>query len=376
MIGAWILEEVIIMNNSLNEKYQRLKTFIYRERGNDISIYMVILFHLPLKLLSKSYSKFVVLINELFMNKLFNISRFKNFQNLHRNRLNNHFYVIVMPDILHFLKPCLKLIPENINIFLILNGTSSWEEKYLRDNYAYYPIFKLITFPHSSLLHGTLLNLLIENNQSNFGIMDHDLYIFNKEIFDKLIFNKDECVIGTFKLINKKSELTFPTTHFMFFNVSLIKKIMVKYRIGAQIYTKIPARLKNKLSTINLGYNNFLKDYLHYFDTFNMILAMAFYEKLSVKILKLNDKDLCHIGGTSSFARWYSPTAPDNLYLAYLNIKLLEMPQNSLIKQRYSFLYPKFNSSNDVYKCFPKNLSFLEFVVIVNRVITRIEQHT
>jgi hypothetical protein len=308
MIGIWILEEVIIMNNSLNEKYQRLKTFIYRERGNDISIYMVILFHLPLKLLSKSYSKFVVLINELFMNKLFNISRFKNFQNLHRNRLNNHFYIIVMPNVLHFLKPCLKLIPKNKNIFLILNGTRSWEEKYLREYYAYYPIFKLITFPHSSLSHGTLLNLLIENNQSNFGIMDHDLYIFNKEIFNKLIFNKDECVIGAFKLMNKKSALTFPTTNFMFLNVSLIKKIMVKYKIGAQIYTKIPSRLKNKLSTINLGYNNFLKDYLYYFDTFNMILAMAFYEKLSVKILKLNDKDLCHIGGTSSFARLYSPT--------------------------------------------------------------------
>jgi hypothetical protein len=78
---------------------------------------------------------------------------------------------------------------------------------------------------------------------------------------------------------------------------------MVKYRIGAQIYTKIPSRLKNKLATINLGYNNYLKDYLDFFDTFNMILAMAFYEKLSVKILKLNDKDLCHIGGTSKEGR-------------------------------------------------------------------------
>ncbi len=140
MIGIWILEEVIIMNNILNEKYQRLKTFIYRELGKDISIYMVILFHLPLRLLAKSFSNYAVLINVLLMNKLFNKSRFKNFQNLHRNRLNNHFYIIVMPNILHFLKPCLNLIPKNKNIFLILNGTRSWEEKYLRDNYAYYPI--------------------------------------------------------------------------------------------------------------------------------------------------------------------------------------------------------------------------------------------
>ena len=141
------------MNNSLNIKYQRLKTFIYRKRGKDISIYMVILFHIPLRLLSKSYSTFEVLINEFFMNKFFNISRFKNFQYLHRNRLNNHFYIIVMPNVLHFLKPCLKLIPKNKNIFLILNGTKSWEERYLRENYAYYPIFKLITFPFSSLSH-------------------------------------------------------------------------------------------------------------------------------------------------------------------------------------------------------------------------------
>jgi hypothetical protein len=273
-----------------------------------------------------------------------------------------------MPNILHFLKPCLKLIPKNVNIFLILNGTRSWEEKYLRENYAYYPIFKLITFPYSSFSHGILLNLLIENNQSNFGIMDHDLYIFNKEIFNKLTFNKDECVISAFKETNKKAALTYPTTHFMFFNVSLIKKIMVKYGIGAQTYTIIPSRLKNKLSTINLGYNNWLKDYSYRFDTFNMILAMAFYEKLSVKILKLNDKDLCHIGATSY--------APDLLFLTYLNMKLLEMPQNSSIKQKYSFLYSKFTSSNDVFKLFPNKLSYLGFVAIVNRLITRIEQYT
>jgi hypothetical protein len=152
---------------------------------------------------------------------------------------------------------------------------------------------------------------------------------------------------------------------------------MVKYRIGAQIYTKIPSRLINKLSTINLGYNNFLKDYLHYSDAFNMILAMAFYEKLSVKILKLNDEDICHISGTSSsFPRWYSPTSPNSLYLTYLNMKLLEMPQNSLIKQRYSFLYSKFNSSNDVYECFPKKSFSLVFVANVNKLITRIEQYT
>jgi len=66
--------------------------------------------------------------------------------------------------------------------------------------------------------HGTVLNLLLRTNDSNFGIIDHDLFLFNPQIFDDLSFKKDECVIGAFKLINTRAQLSFPTTHFMFFN--------------------------------------------------------------------------------------------------------------------------------------------------------------
>ena len=75
---------------------------------------------------------------------------------------------------------------------MILNGTAGWEENYLRKNFNGYPSFKLITFPHSSLSHGSVLNLLLGNNDSNFGIIDHDLFMFNPQIFDELDFKEDE----------------------------------------------------------------------------------------------------------------------------------------------------------------------------------------
>ena len=46
-------------------------------------------------------------------------------------------------------------------------------------------------------------------------------------MFDELSFQADECVIGAFKLENEKAGLTFPTTHFMFFNIDLLKKLMI-----------------------------------------------------------------------------------------------------------------------------------------------------
>ena len=93
---------------------------------------------------------------------------------------------------------------------------------------------------------------------------------------------------------------------------------------------------------------------------------MAFYEKLSARILNLDREDVYHLGGTSY--------ATDSLYHTYINLKLLEMPQNSLIKKKYSFLCSKFTTSNDVLECFPKTVSLFEFVKRIDTLIRRIGQ--
>jgi len=54
------------------------------------------------------------------------------------------------------------------------------------------------------------------------------------------------------------------------------------------------------LQEMNLGYDNFLKDYLHFFDPFNMIYAMAAYEGYTAKILKMDQDDMVHLGGKTT----------------------------------------------------------------------------
>jgi len=329
----------------------------------------VLFLHLPKRIFYRLYSFLPYYINRYIYNKIFNYQNFKIFQNNNKEKLGNHFYIIVMPNILQFLVPCIKLIPPKINVLLILNNTTRSEEKYLRDNHPTYPIFKLKTFINSTLSHGDVLNLLLLNNENNFGIIDHDLYIFNGHIFNNLIFEQNEIVLGAFKVTNKKAKLAFPTTHFMFFNVNLIKEIMFKYKIGAQVYRKIPLHLKDKLSSIKLGYSNFLKEHLNFFDTFNLIMAMAFYEKLTAKFIDSTSfEDLYHIGATSG--------GDYGLYLAYINLKLMELPENYQLKELYSDRFAKYGNSENIKKLLPKNAHTLEFLREIDNFIQRLEEHT
>lgn len=348
--------------------FRDLQEWIYLEKKRGSSLSGIFLVSLPLKALYKLYSLIASLINNLLLIHLFNSKRFQEFQNFYKNKLGNHFYIIVMPNILHYFIPCIKLIPKNINLFFILNGTDKREDDFLRNLCKNYPIFKLKLLPHSCLSHGRLLNLLITYNQSNFGIIDHDLYIFNKDIFSQLKFDSNEFIIGIYKITNTVSQLTFPITQFLFFNIIIIKNIMRKYKIGAQKYRRIPSHLTKKLSTLNLGYHNFLKPHLNYFDTLNLIMAMAFYEGLSAKMLNLDIfEDIAHLGGTSH--------GPDNLYRTYRTLKFLEIPQNHLLREIYSERFSVFGSSKDMVKLLPDNKTTLSYTQQTDQLIEKLGKY-
>ena len=295
--------------------HRKLQDIFQRERQPGDTFFRA-LFRVPIKGVSILGAK---LINNGILNKLFNYPRFTRFQDQQRHLLGNHFYVIVVPNTLHLLNPCLRLIPNKIQVVLILNGIQRWEEEYILKNYPTYPAFKLTTFRGSLLSHGTVLTLLLEKNEKNFGIFDHDLYVFDNKVFEQLDFEPDECVIGAFQIKNVEADLIFPTTHFMFFNAPLIRDVMDKYRINATVYRWIPSRIKPLLAEMNLGYHNYLKSYATVFDTFNMIQALAFYEGLSVKFVQ-HEVGMWHIGGASYIE--------NNAYLKYIQLKFLKLSIN------------------------------------------------
>ena len=142
---------------------------------------------------------------------------------------------------------------------------------------------------------------------------------------------------------------------------------MVNYKIGAQKYRIIPSYLKDKLATLNLGYHNFLKEYLNYFDTLNLIMAMAFYEKLSAKIFELSHfKDIYHLGGTSH--------GTDNSYRTYITLKFLEMSQNQLLREKYTSHISSFDSSRDMVNLFPDEINSRNFIRQTDQLVEKLEK--
>ncbi len=299
LIKTYLLRN-ITGNSFISSLFNRLEEMIEKKRAKGWGSFFIFFLYVPARFFEKIFSNSVALVNKHFYNHHINAKRLNLFHKKFKQKMDKHFYIIGMPGKIHFLEPCIELIHNRINLFVILNGVKKNEKKIITDKYPDIPLFELKRFFGSSIPHGDVINLLLQANESNFGLIDHDLYIFNKEIFNQLDFESDEYIAGPFELYNRKADISFPATFFLFINTKIVKKIMNKYKIGAQIYSKIPSRLLPILKKMNLGYDNFLKDYLNYFDPFNMIFAMAEYEGFKAKILKINKNDIVHLGGNTT----------------------------------------------------------------------------
>ncbi|MBW1716651.1 MAG: hypothetical protein JRJ77_12640 [Deltaproteobacteria bacterium] len=125
-------------------------------------------------------------------------------------------------------------------------------------------------------------------------------------------------------------------------------------------------RNSDTLAGIKIGYQNYLKENLNYFDTFNLILAMAFYEKLSARIPELSPDDLFHVGATSR--------GTNSIYSTYINIKFLELSENSSFRRKYSNLFANFRVSKAVIEHIPGDRPALAFIARINEIASRLQK--
>ena len=94
--------------------FRDLKEWIVLEKYRGTPTSRILFYRLPLKSLQKLYSSISGIINNYLLVNILNSKRFRIFQDSHQDKLGNHFYIIVMPNILHFLTPCIKLIPRTL----------------------------------------------------------------------------------------------------------------------------------------------------------------------------------------------------------------------------------------------------------------------
>ena len=143
------------------------------------------------------------------------------------------------------------------------------------------------------------LDLLMECNHFNFGVMDQDCFVFDKRFFSRLQIADSEFAISPFSSLNEKSNIIFPRTYFLLFNTSIIHHIRREYNLSFKRCWTIPSSLEAQLMDLNLGYHNFPHDSLDYFDNFQLIWAVALRQGFSFGGGPSNS--IIHIGATSRY---------------------------------------------------------------------------
>jgi len=288
---------------------------------------------------SENRRKLLDRVNAYLMSPLFNRRRFAAFQATHVGACSGHYYIIVVPGTLHFLLPCLNLVHGRTRILLIDNGLDGWERRFLRARFPEVPLFKLRLVAGSLLPHGHALNLLIAGNKQNFGVFDHDAYIFRPGLLEDYELGDDESLAALWGYWNREAAVSVNRTYFMYFNVRKLKSVMNRYGIGMQPYQRLSPRLWRALAPIGFNPDNVPKDYIGVFDTTDAVVALCRVRGSSPRFVVARPEDAMHIGGTSR---------KSGVYLTYMSLRFLEYCDDKALSDRYLSRFAPLMSSQDV----------------------------
>jgi hypothetical protein len=346
-----------------------LRLAVRRLRAQGYGLAASVLLHLPALVLRRGYRKLAQTIAGRTLTPLLDAPRLRRFLRSLDPASGTRFYVIAMPGTLHLLLPCLRLLPPDLDVVLLHNGSTRWERELLRDRYPDRPAFRLSTLPGASIAHGDVLTLLLGTSGDDFGILDHDLYLFDRTVFDRLRFDDTECALGLFGAQSDAAGRIYLLTHFLFFRTSVWRDLMIRHRVTARLRRRAPARLREQLARIGLAEGVFLKDYHDYFDTLHLLLALAYAEGWQTGFVELaSADDAVHIGGTSIGLQ-----QTKELGTLYANARFLELECNAALRQRYRGLMGRFGSAAEIRALLPRTPETLRMLAVLDRLIARLE---
>lgn len=320
----------------------------------------------------RGYSALARHLNNFRIISTTNHRAFEAIQRNHAPVGGGHFYLILMPGTLHFVVPCLSLLPARMRVIVMANGAAEWERRYLARTFPQYPIFELFTFPGSSLSHGTVLTLLLALNEHPFGILDHDCYVFDASIFGDLGFGERDCLVAAFGNTAASLGIPYPETYFLYFNSTLLRPIMRRYGVDARAYRKLPRRAQDTLATIGVRDGVYLKEYHDYFDTLHVLLLLALTDGLTVRFLQSVDADsITHLGSTSS-----GVAHTKDLMHSYVQLRFMELLSDVRVRQLYRRRTHPFRAASEVRSLIPRAPEAVAKMNAVDALIRRLESRT
>lgn len=343
-----------------------------RERGH--GALASLLWQMPLAAGWRAYRKLAYAVNDGPLQRL-TAARFTRFQAGLALRdgepAGGRFYVIVMPRTLHFLLPCLGLIARDVRVVLLLNGAQHWEAGLLRARWPTLPQFRVSTLPASSVAHGAMINLLLRHNERDFGLIDHDLYLFDRSVFARLQLAEDQLLLCLLADSNPDERMpwVYPLTHFLYFRAAAFRSVMARYGSGAQIYRRLPAAAAARLAAAGLG-GIAVKGHHDFYDTLQVLIALGHADGLGVTQLELADEgDLFHIGGTS-----IGTHRTKELLQLYFHLRMLELSGEPLLQRRYAALAAPFKSAEALRERLPPTSQNHAALDAFDRLVERLKE--
>ena len=266
-----------------------------------------------------------------------------------RHPEGGHFYVILMPGTLHFLLPCLALLPADLRVLLIVNGAPPWERDLVARRFPGLPMCILTRLPGTSLAHGDVITLLLGSNPADFGMLDHDCYVFDRRIFEDLVPGPGRCLTAVFGGVSNKTGLSYPETFFLYLHTAVLTDIMSRYHVDARGYRAAPAHVRAALASIGMISGVYYKDHATFFDTLHLMLALALTEGYDYRFLQWVDEHaIAHLGGTS----WKTPETKE-LIDCYIDWRFLELSHDPTLLGKYGRRFRPFRSAAEVRSAIP-----------------------
>lgn len=259
-------------------------------------------------------------------------------------------YVIVMPQTLHFLYPCLCLLADSAQLVLLANGARRWERDWLAHRFPALAMHVLPTLPASSAPHGAVLSLLLRTERGSFGIVDHDAYVFDEDMPRRLLPTGHDSMVSCFEARSEQTGMSYPLTHLLFLNAPLLRGLMERWNIDARLYRRAPASVAEHFVRLDLGPRSFLKPYQGFFDTLHVLLIVAMAEGWAPRFEAVDpDAPVWHVGGTSIGSHHTK-----HLFALYLHLRFLELVGDETLSRRYAFMAAPLRRSDEaLLRCKP-----------------------
>jgi hypothetical protein len=319
-----------------------------RERGFGKA--QALLWQLPAAVLLRAWRVLAQTCNAAFLNTSAVTARCAAFQQRLPQDGRPRLYVIVMPQTLHFLDPCLRLLEPAAQLVLLANGARRWERAWLAQRFPEMPLLVLPTLPASSAPHGAAISLLLRTEGGSFGIVDHDAYVFDAGLLQRLLPVGRDSMTGCFRARSEQTGIDYPLTHLLFLNAPVLRGLMQRWRIDARLYGQAPASVAEPFDRLGLGPRSYLKPYQHFFDTLHVLLIAAQAEGWTPRF-EPNDADarVWHAGGTSIGSHHTK-----HLFALYLHLRFLELVNDETLSRRYAFIAaPLRHSGEALLRCAP-----------------------